>query len=79
MLSQAAKAIPWLEKVPAVNEANYMLGYAYIMANQLDRSEAAFARLFKLIDSGYSRIAVFHGSSVTSLRKIYRNLIMPRK
>ncbi len=48
MLSQAAKAIPWLEKVPAVNEANYMLGYAYIMANQLDRSEAAFARLFNL-------------------------------
>ena len=26
MLSQAPKAIPWLEKVPAVNEANYMLG-----------------------------------------------------
>src|SRR5207248_7983836 len=30
MLSQAPKAIPWLEKAPTVNEANYMLGYAYL-------------------------------------------------
>jgi tetratricopeptide (TPR) repeat protein len=46
MLSQAPKAIPWLEKLPEVNEANYMLGYAYLQAAQEDRSEAAFARLF---------------------------------
>ena len=48
MLSQAQKAIPWLEKLPGVNEANYMLGYAYIQNGQQDRSEAAFARLFGL-------------------------------
>ena len=48
MLSQAQKAIPWLEKVPNVNEANYMLGYAYLQTAQPDRSEAAFARLFGL-------------------------------
>jgi tetratricopeptide (TPR) repeat protein len=48
MLLQAPKAIPWLEKVPNVNEANYMLGYAYLQNKQLDRSEAAFARLFQL-------------------------------
>ncbi len=48
MLSQAPKAIPWLEKVSNVNEANYMLGYAYLQAGQLDQSEAAFARLFQL-------------------------------
>lgn len=48
MLSQAQKAIPWLEKLPGVNEANYMLGYAYLQAGQQDRSEAAFARLFGL-------------------------------
>lgn len=48
MLSEAPMAIPWLEKVPSANEANYMLGYAYIMAKQLDQSEAAFARLFNL-------------------------------
>jgi len=46
MLSQAPKAIPWLEKLPNSNEANYMLGYAYLQTNQQDRSEAAFARLF---------------------------------
>lgn len=48
MLSQATKAIPWLEKVTDVNEANYMLGYAYLQTAQPDRSEAAFARLFGL-------------------------------
>jgi len=46
MLSQAPKAIPWLEKVPSSNEANYMLGYAYLQVKQFDKSEAAFARLF---------------------------------
>jgi tetratricopeptide (TPR) repeat protein len=46
MLSQAPKAIPWLEKVPSSNEANYMLGYAYLQDKQPDKSEAAFARLF---------------------------------
>ena len=46
MLSQAPKAIPWLEKVPAVNEANYMLGYAYLQTAQQAESEVAFARLF---------------------------------
>src|SRR5438067_26528 len=48
MLSQAPKAIPWLEKLPALNEANYMLGYAYLQTAQQDQSEAAFARLFGL-------------------------------
>jgi len=48
MLSQTQKAIPWLEKVPGVNEANYMLGYAYLQNGQQERSEAAFARLFGL-------------------------------
>jgi tetratricopeptide (TPR) repeat protein len=48
MLSQAPKAIPWLEKVPGVNEANYMLGYAYLQTAQRDQSESAFARLFGL-------------------------------
>ena len=48
MLSQAPKAIPWLEKVQSVNEANYMLGYAYLQSAQQDQSEAAFARLFGL-------------------------------
>ncbi len=46
MLSQAPKAIPWLEKLPDSTEANYMLGYAYLQTAQPDRSEAAFARLF---------------------------------
>ena len=48
MLSQAPKAIPWLEKLPGVNEANYMLGYAYLQTAQQAESEAAFARLFDL-------------------------------
>ncbi|MBV8812676.1 MAG: tetratricopeptide repeat protein [Acidobacteriaceae bacterium] len=48
MLTQAPKAIPWLEKVTNVNEANYMLGYAYLQNKQQDASEAAFARLFGL-------------------------------
>lgn len=48
-LNQAPKAIPWLEKVgPAVNEANYMLGYAYLMNHQRAESQAAFARLFEV-------------------------------
>ncbi len=47
-LGQAPKAIPWLEKVPNVNEANYMLGYAYLQANRANDSEVAFARLFAL-------------------------------
>ena len=46
MLSQAPKAIPWLEKEVASNEANYMLGYAYLQLKQPGKSEAAFARLF---------------------------------
>ncbi|HEX4809580.1 MAG TPA: tetratricopeptide repeat protein, partial [Bryobacteraceae bacterium] len=46
MLSQAPKAIPWLEKAPDSNEANYMLGYAYLQTRQPVQSEAAFARLF---------------------------------
>lgn len=48
MLSQAPKAIPWLEKVPEVNEANYMLGYAYLQTAQRDNAETAFARLFNV-------------------------------
>lgn len=48
MLSQAPKAIPWLEKLSNVNEANYMLGYAYLQAGQQARSQDAFARLFGL-------------------------------
>ena len=48
MLSQAPKAIPWLEKAPHQNEANYMLGYAWLQAGQPERSEEAFARLFDL-------------------------------
>lgn len=48
-LTQSAKAIPWLEKVgPNVNEANYMLGYAYLMNHQRAESRAAFARLFEV-------------------------------
>src|ERR1700685_1619565 len=48
MLSQAPTAISWLAKVPSVNEANYMLGYAYLQTKQQNESEAAFARLFAL-------------------------------
>lgn len=48
MLAQAPKAIPWLEKVTNINEANYMLGYAYLQNKQPADSEAAFARLFGL-------------------------------
>lgn len=48
MLSQAPKAIPYLERVAGVTEADYMLGYAYIENSQADESEAAFARLFHL-------------------------------
>lgn len=46
MLSQAPKAIPWLEKLPSTNEASYMLGYAYLQAGRQAQSEEAFARLF---------------------------------
>src|SRR5689334_1881150 len=48
MLSQAPKAIPLLEKVTNINEANYMLGYAYLQTHQQAESAAAFARLFGL-------------------------------
>ena len=48
LLSQAPKAIPWLEKAGSVNEANYMLGYAYLQTSRRDQSEAAFAKLFNL-------------------------------
>jgi superkiller protein 3 len=48
MLSQAPKAIPWLEKLPNMNEASYMLGYAYLQAGQQMKSEEAFSRLFGL-------------------------------
>jgi tetratricopeptide (TPR) repeat protein len=48
MLSQAPKAIPWLERLPYPNEASYMLGYAYLQTGQQARSEEAFARLFGL-------------------------------
>jgi tetratricopeptide (TPR) repeat protein len=48
MLSQAPKAIPWLEKVRSANEANYMLGYAYLQENRPAESRQAFARLFGL-------------------------------
>lgn len=46
MLSQAPTAIPWLEKVPNINEANFMLGYAYLQTKEREKSETAFARLF---------------------------------
>ena len=48
MLSQAPKAIPWLEKVRRANEANYMLGYAYLQENRPAESRLSFARLFGL-------------------------------
>ncbi|MDQ2773371.1 MAG: tetratricopeptide repeat protein [Acidobacteriota bacterium] len=48
MLSQAPKAIPFLEKVAGFTDADYMLGYAYIQNRQPDLSEVAFARLFHL-------------------------------
>ncbi len=48
MMAQAPKAIPWLEKVTSSNEANYMLGYAYLQTKQQSESENAFARLFGL-------------------------------
>jgi tetratricopeptide (TPR) repeat protein len=48
MLSQAPKAIPWLAKVRSANEANYMLGYAYLQENQPAESRQSFARLFGL-------------------------------
>jgi tetratricopeptide (TPR) repeat protein len=48
MLSQSPKSIPWLEKIPAAPEANYMLGYAYMQAHQVEPAHASFARLFGL-------------------------------
>ena len=48
MLSQAPKSIPWLEKIPASPEANYMLGYAYLQTHELEQSHLAFSRLFGL-------------------------------
>jgi tetratricopeptide (TPR) repeat protein len=48
MMAQAPKAIPWLEQGGSSNEVNYMLGYAYFLAQQPDASEAAFARLFQV-------------------------------
>ena len=48
MLSQAPKAIPWLEKAPSSNEVNYMLGYAYLQAGEQSKSVDAFARLFNV-------------------------------
>src|SRR5579884_2021998 len=45
-LNQAPQAIPWLQRVPSLNEANYMLGYAYLQTRRLNESRAAFARLF---------------------------------
>jgi predicted Zn-dependent protease len=48
MMNQGPKAIPWLEKVGPLNEANFMLGYAYFLNHDPDHSEAAFARLFEV-------------------------------
>jgi len=47
-INQAPKAIPWLEKVGSMNEANYMLGYAYFLNHQRAEAVAAFARLFEV-------------------------------
>jgi len=47
-MNQAPKAIPWLLLVGPLNEANYMLGYAYFLDHQKEQSEAAFARLFEV-------------------------------
>jgi tetratricopeptide (TPR) repeat protein len=47
-LNQAPKSIPWLERLKSVNEANYMLGYAYTQTHQLKEARASFARLFNL-------------------------------
>jgi tetratricopeptide (TPR) repeat protein len=46
LLSQAPKAIVWLEKVPATNESSYMLGYAYYQTGEKEKGVASFARLF---------------------------------
>jgi tetratricopeptide (TPR) repeat protein len=47
-MNEAPKAIPWLEKVGPLNEAYYMLGYAYFLNHQRAECEAAFAHLFDL-------------------------------
>jgi tetratricopeptide (TPR) repeat protein len=46
VLNQAPKAIPWLEKVGPLSNVNFMLGYAYFLNHETEKSEAAFARLF---------------------------------
>ncbi len=46
LLSQPAKSIPWLKRIPDSAEANYMLGNAYMQTHQVDKAEGAFARLF---------------------------------
>jgi tetratricopeptide (TPR) repeat protein len=46
VLNQAPKAIPWLEKVGPLNNVNFMLGYAYFLNHENEKSEAAFARVF---------------------------------
>lgn len=48
MLSQAPKAIPWLQQAPPSNESFYMLGYAYLQTRQPAKSAEAFAHLFGL-------------------------------
>ncbi len=45
-MNEAPKAIPWLEQVGSINEANFMLGYAYFLNHQRPQCVAAFARLF---------------------------------
>ncbi|HVT92149.1 MAG TPA: tetratricopeptide repeat protein [Bryobacteraceae bacterium] len=70
MLSQAPRAIPWLEKAPALNEANYMLGYAYLQAGDAAKSEAAFARLFG-VPAGSARGHLIAGQML--LKKEYRD------
>jgi tetratricopeptide (TPR) repeat protein len=49
LTGQVSESIPWLERVTTVNDANYMLGCAYLQLGQEDRSEIAFARLFGII------------------------------
>jgi tetratricopeptide (TPR) repeat protein len=46
MMGQAPKAIPFLEKVAGLTDADFMLGYAYVQNRQPELSEIAFSRLF---------------------------------
>ena len=48
MLSQAPKALPWLLRAQPSNESLYLLGYAYLQMNEVEKSSEAFARLFAL-------------------------------